>query len=83
MTIPAARQAGHKQVSRFGQYRGYSQAIYDGYERRSQYLALGDGTRLAYDLLLPTKDGVPADEPLPTTENNDGHKDRTGVGGDR
>jgi putative CocE/NonD family hydrolase len=52
-------------VSRFGQYRGYSQAIYDGYERRSSYLVLDDGTRLAYDLLVPAKDGAPADEPLP------------------
>jgi putative CocE/NonD family hydrolase len=59
------KQAGRKEVSQFGQYQGYSEAIYDGYERRSQYLALDDGTRLAYDLLLPTKDGVPADEPLP------------------
>jgi len=60
------RQAGRKKASRFGHYHGYSEAIYDGYQRRSQYLALDDGTRLAYDLLLPTKDGVPADEPLPT-----------------
>jgi putative CocE/NonD family hydrolase len=53
-------------VSQFGRYQGHSQAIYDGYERRSQYLTLGDGTRLAYDLYLPTKDGVPADDPMPT-----------------
>jgi putative CocE/NonD family hydrolase len=53
------------QISQFGRYRGYSQAIYDGYERRSHYLALGDGTRLAYDLYLPTKKGVPAEAPLP------------------
>lgn len=58
-------QAARKKVSQFGQYQGYSEAIYDGYERRSQYLTLDDGTRLAYDLILPTKDGVPADEPLP------------------
>jgi putative CocE/NonD family hydrolase len=49
-----------------GQYQGYSEALYDGYQRSSQYLALDDGTRLAYDLYQPTKDGVPADEPLPT-----------------
>jgi putative CocE/NonD family hydrolase len=60
-----SRIADCKRVSQFGQYQGYAEAIYDGYERRSQYLALDDGTRLAYDLLLPTKDGVPADEPLP------------------
>ena len=33
--------------------------------RRSDYLTLSDGTQLAYDVLLPTRDGVPADEPLP------------------
>jgi putative CocE/NonD family hydrolase len=59
------RRSGPKKVSRFGQYRGYSEAIYDGYVRRSDYLTLADGTKLAYDVLLPTKNGVPADEPLP------------------
>ncbi len=48
-----------------GEYQGYSQAIYDGNERRSDYLTLSDGTRLAYDLILPTKEGIAAGEPLP------------------
>jgi putative CocE/NonD family hydrolase len=56
---------GGEPVSRFGEYRGYSQATYDGYVRRSGYLPLRDGTLLAYDLLLPTRDGHPASEPLP------------------
>jgi putative CocE/NonD family hydrolase len=51
--------------SRFGVYRGHTQAAWDGYVRRSDYLRLADGTRLAYDLLLPTRGGVPAAEPLP------------------
>ncbi|MDJ0751871.1 MAG: CocE/NonD family hydrolase [Ardenticatenaceae bacterium] len=59
-------RTGRKKISQFGQYPGYSEAVYDGYERQSQYLTLGDGTRLAYDLYLPTKDGEPADVPLPT-----------------
>jgi putative CocE/NonD family hydrolase len=59
------KQAGRDKVSQFGRYQGYSEAIYDGYERRSQYLALDDGTRLAYDLYLPTRDGIAADKPLP------------------
>jgi putative CocE/NonD family hydrolase len=59
------RQAGRKRTSRLGHYHGYSDAIYDGYRRRSHYLALDDGTRLAYDLLLPTQADTPADEPLP------------------
>jgi hypothetical protein len=61
-----SKTAVREKVSQFGQYQGYSEPVYDGYERRSQYLRLDDGTRLAYDLLLPTKDGTPADQPLPT-----------------
>lgn len=59
------RRIGGEKVSRFGKYQGYSEAIYDGNERRSDYLKLSDGTRLAYDLYLPTKKGVSADKPLP------------------
>jgi len=59
------RQAGCEKVSRFGEYQGYSEALYDGNERRSDYLKLSDGTRLAYDLILPTKSGLPANKPLP------------------
>lgn len=53
------------EVSEFGKYQGYSEAIYDGKKRISDYLTLSDGTRLAYDLILPTQKGVPASEPLP------------------
>ena len=53
------------EVSEFGKYQGYSEAIYDGNKRISDYLTMSDGTRLAYDLILPTKKGVPASEPLP------------------
>jgi putative CocE/NonD family hydrolase len=59
------RQAGSEKVSRFGKYQGYLEAVYDGNQRRSDYLTLSNGTRLAYDLILPTKKGVPADKPLP------------------
>ena len=52
-------------MSEFGKYQGYTEAIYDGSKRTSDYLTLSDGTRLAYDLILPTKKGVPADQPLP------------------
>ena len=53
-------------ISVFGKYQGYSNAIYDGSKRASDYLTLSDGTRLAYDLIIPTRKGVPADKPLPT-----------------
>jgi predicted acyl esterase len=52
-------------ISEFGKYQGYSEQIYDGSKRTSDYMALSDGTRVAYDLFLPTKKGVPAEKPLP------------------
>jgi len=54
-----------EKVSAFGKYEGYSEAIYDDARRTSDYLMLSNGTRLAYDLILPTKKGVPAGGPLP------------------
>jgi putative CocE/NonD family hydrolase len=59
------RIVGKGKVSEFGKYQGYSEEIYDGNQRISDYLTLSDGRRLAYDLILPTKKGVPASEPLP------------------
>ena len=52
-------------VSEFGRYQGYSEAAYDGNRRISDYLTLPNGTRLAYDLILPARKGAPAAEPLP------------------
>jgi putative CocE/NonD family hydrolase len=58
-TVPEAR------VSRFGEYRGYSQPVYDGWKRSSFYIPARDGTRLAVDLFLPTREGRLASDPLP------------------
>jgi uncharacterized protein len=52
-------------VSEFGKYEGYSVERYDGARRSSDYLTLSNGTRLAYDLFLPTQEGIAASEPLP------------------
>lgn len=52
-------------VSAPGQYSGYSEPVYDGYERSSFYVPVRDGTRLAVDLFRPTQDGELSDEPLP------------------
>lgn len=52
-------------ISKFGKYQGYSKPVYDGTQRTSDYLTLSDGTRLAYDLIIPTKKGFPAGQPLP------------------
>lgn len=59
------KNAPQEKISEFGKYQGYSEQVYDGSKRTSDYLTLSDGTRLAYDLFLPTKDDVPADKPLP------------------
>ena len=63
--IVRAKEPSAATKSLFGKYQGYSEATYDGNERMSNYLTLSDGTRLAYDLILPSKNGVPAAEPLP------------------
>ncbi len=55
----------HEVVSEFGKYQGFSEAVYDGTRRTSDYLTLSDGTRLAYDLIIPTKKGILANQPLP------------------
>ena len=59
------KSVGQVKVSEFGKYQGYSEKIYDGTQRISDYLTLSNGTKLAYDLILPTRKGVRADKPLP------------------
>jgi predicted acyl esterase len=56
----------HERISEFDKYQGYSQELYDGSKRTSDYLTLSDGTQLAYDLFLPTKEDLPTDQLLPT-----------------
>ena len=63
--LQMAGEAREPRVSERGRYLGFSSAIYNGSERRSDYLALAGGVRLAYDLILPTKNHVPATELLP------------------
>src|SRR5207248_2733420 len=53
------------QVSRFGEYEGFSEPLYDGWVRSSQYVAVRDGTRLAVDVFRPTQAGVVEAEALP------------------
>ncbi|HSB02132.1 MAG TPA: CocE/NonD family hydrolase, partial [Anaerolineales bacterium] len=66
LLIPFNRKATNEKISRFGEYQGYSEMVYDGAQRTSDFLTLSDGTRLAYDLFLPVKEDVVADVPLPT-----------------
>ena len=46
-----------QRISEFGKYQGYTEKAYDDSQRSSDYLTLSDGTRVAYDLFLPTKKG--------------------------
>ena len=57
-------QTGEK-VSRLGEYRGYSGAVYDGWVRSSTYLPMRDGIKIAIDVFRPTKNGKTAEEKLP------------------
>ncbi len=66
LLVPFNKPTNSEKISRFGEYQGYSEKIYDGTQRTSDFLTLPDGTRLAYDLFLPVKKGAVADEPLPT-----------------
>jgi putative CocE/NonD family hydrolase len=59
------KSVAQEKVSEFGKYKGYSRTMYDGARRTSDYLTLSNGTRLAYDLILPTRKGVPASDRLP------------------
>jgi hypothetical protein len=62
--VPAAAPDGGK-VSRPGEYRGYSEPIYDEWVRLSQYVEMRDGVTLAVDIYRPAVNGVPVEEPLP------------------
>ncbi len=53
------------QVSRFGEYEGYSEARFDTWVRQSQYVTMDDGVRLAVDIVRPAVDGQAVDEALP------------------
>ena len=62
---PVAEEAQDQVVSSFGEYTSPQPAVYDGWTRTSQYVPAKDGTQLAVDVLLPTRGGEPAAEPVP------------------
>ncbi len=59
------RQKPEKNL-KFGRYDNCPSATYKGYFRSSDYLPLSDGTKLAYDLLLPKEKGKVTKKALPT-----------------
>jgi predicted acyl esterase len=52
-----AADAVDAKVSRPGEYRGYATASFDGHELTSRYVSVRDGTRLAIDIIRPTRGG--------------------------
>lgn len=62
---PPVEGAKPAKVSRFNEYRGWSEPVYDGWARSSRYVPMRDGTRLAVDVFRPTRNGQVAEERLP------------------
>ncbi len=54
-----------EKVSRFGEYKGYSEEIYDSSVRTSRYLTMRDGIKIAIDIKLPAIKDKVEEEPLP------------------
>ena len=54
------------QRSLLGVYDHFTEEVADGYERESRYLTMGDGCRIAIDVLHPTKSGQRIATPSPT-----------------
>ncbi|OHB73506.1 MAG: hypothetical protein A2Z25_01835 [Planctomycetes bacterium RBG_16_55_9] len=61
----AAKEAVKQRVSEPGRYEGYSQPIYDGWQRSSVYVTVRDGTKIAVDILRPTRGGRLHSDALP------------------
>jgi uncharacterized protein len=69
--------AAQSRVSKPGEYSGYAAKVYDGQQRSSFYVPMRDGTRLAVDLVRPTKNGVLATEKLPVVWMHSPYNRRT------
>jgi len=54
-----------EKVSEPGEYRGYSEPIYEEWVRQSLYITVKDGTQLAADIHRPAVNGKPVETPLP------------------
>ncbi|MBD3415278.1 MAG: CocE/NonD family hydrolase [Candidatus Aminicenantes bacterium] len=54
-----------EKISKPGQYRGYSDPLYDQWVRESLYITVRDGTKLAADIHRPAINGKPVGMPLP------------------
>ena len=63
--VPTTLVVQGGKVSQPGVYGGYSEALYDGYQRSSRYVEVRDGTRLAVDIFRPARAGVLHADRLP------------------
>ena len=54
-----------EKVSRFGEYKGFSEEIYTSSVRTSQYLTMRDGIKIAIDIKRPAIKDKVVEEPLP------------------
>ncbi|MBM4187980.1 MAG: CocE/NonD family hydrolase [Gemmatimonadetes bacterium] len=52
-------------MSRFGEYRGYSDSLYSEWVRESRYIAMRDGVKIAVDIVRPAVNGVAVDRKFP------------------
>jgi hypothetical protein len=52
-------------ISEPGRYEGYSEPVYDGWQRSSVYVTVRDGTKIATDIFRPTQQGKLHSETLP------------------
>ncbi len=60
-----SQEVEKEKISRFGEYKGYSEIVYDSWLRSSRYLTMRDGVKLAIDILRPAKNGIVEKKPLP------------------
>ncbi|HKP57367.1 MAG TPA: CocE/NonD family hydrolase [Polyangiales bacterium] len=64
--VPTKKPFPPGAVSKPGEYSGFGEKIYSGYELSSQYVAVRDGTKLAVDLYRPkTAEGKVVETKLP------------------
>ena len=80
-TMAGASVGADPKVSRPGEYRGYAAAEYDGHELTSQYVKVRDGTRLAVDIIRPTKNGKVVDGKFPVVWMHTPYNRRNTQGG--
>ena len=54
-----------ERISEPGEYKGYSEALYNERTALSQYITMRDGTKLAALIIRPAQDGKTVSTPLP------------------